>query len=445
MAKKLFSTISRRSTFLFLMDLGAVFLSYVIACWYRRNSISLDAVFFRPFLYGCLIIIPFCFYTFDLYYPFKYFKKTQTFIDVLFSVALAGLLLSVAAFWDKTFLISRTFFAITIGLMVPLTMFVRIIYDVLFRSRLLNKRAIVVGSGGLVTEIVSVITAVPHSGIDVLGVVSDSAGNNDSPAPVLGGTDKLISVIDWYNIDLVIVALDKNEKISETQLMVLSMEQNISIVSAIYLYERMTGKISLRSINEDYLLGLLSQLRRNSYFKIKRILDFFLSVCIITVSLPVFLFVSVILFFTEKGDVFFFQNRIGKNGKVFKLYKFKSMSGRKEKKVTGFGFLMRKYRLDEMPQLFNVLKGDMSLVGPRPEMEVFVKRSKEQMPYYDIIMTLKPGLTGWAQLKLDHVTSLKDYEKKFQYNLFYLKNMSVKMDLMILLHTLRTVVLGKGK
>ena len=136
------------------------------------------------------------------------------------------------------------------------------------------------------------------------------------------------------------------------------------------------------------------------------------------------------------------------DGKVFKLFKFRTMTGpdaTNKQRVIWIGRWLRKFRIDETPQLVNVLKGDMSLIGPRPEIEYFVQKCRGIIPYYDAVFTVRPGITGWAQVKFLHTTEIKDYPRKFCYNLFYLKNLSLQLDLLIVLKTIRVVLLGRGK
>ncbi|HCM42472.1 MAG TPA: hypothetical protein DIS66_04075, partial [Candidatus Omnitrophica bacterium] len=180
----------------------------------------------------------------------------------------------------------------------------------------------------------------------------------------------------------------------------------------------------------------------------KRILDLVIVSVLLLLFSPVMLLAWLFLFFQGPKNIFFFQDRIGVGGRKFRLIKFRTMtkpdaSGRQ--KVTGVGRLLRKFRVDETPQLINVLKGDMSLIGPRPEIEYFVERCRKSIPYYDAVFTVRPGITGWAQVKFLHTTEMKDYPRKFCYNLFYLKNLSFSLDFLIVLKTIRVVLLGRGK
>ena len=163
---------------------------------------------------------------------------------------------------------------------------------------------------------------------------------------------------------------------------------------------------------------------------------------------PAMILSYLLLFFYGPRNIFFIQDRIGVDGKIFKLFKFRTMTsvdGANRQRVIWIGKWLRKFRIDETPQLINVLKGDMSLIGPRPEIDYFVEKCRAVIPYYDAVFSVRPGITGWAQVKFLHTTELKDYPRKFCYNLFYLKNLSFSLDMLIVLKTIRVVLLGRGK
>jgi len=188
----------------------------------------------------------------------------------------------------------------------------------------------------------------------------------------------------------------------------------------------------------------------------KRLFDLLFSFLGMVVLSPLFLIVSLFIISDSKGGVFYCQKRVGKNNKDFNLIKFRTMMtgadnkglltiGEQDHRITKTGRWLRKYKLDELPQLINILKGEMSFVGPRPEREHFVKQLAEIIPYYGQRFSVKPGLTGWAQVSYGYGASVRDAIEKLNYDLFYIKNMSILMDIMIVARTLKTVLFGKGR
>ena len=171
---------------------------------------------------------------------------------------------------------------------------------------------------------------------------------------------------------------------------------------------------------------------------------------------PLFLAVAVAIKIESPGPVFYFQNRVGRNGKIFRIHKFRSMKKdaeaihgarwavKDDPRITRVGKIIRLTRLDELPQFFNVLKGDLDLVGPRPERPEFVDKLQNMLPYYSLRHTVKPGLTGWAQVMFTYCGTIEESKEKLQYDLFYIKNMSLKLDLLIVFKTLKIVLLGRG-
>ena len=190
--------------------------------------------------------------------------------------------------------------------------------------------------------------------------------------------------------------------------------------------------------------------------KLKRISDITISLLILIVTLPLDILVSILIKFDSPGPVLFKQDRIGMNNKIFKIYKFRSMfkdaekhtgpvwSRKDDPRVTRVGRILRKLRIDEIPQFYNVLKGEMSLVGPRPERPYFVDMLAEQLPYYRRRLKVRPGITGWAQVKHKYDESIEDVKVKLRYDLFYIENMSFRMDIKILARTILVVIFGKG-
>jgi exopolysaccharide biosynthesis polyprenyl glycosylphosphotransferase len=219
----------------------------------------------------------------------------------------------------------------------------------------------------------------------------------------------------------------------------------------------LTGKLIVEHLNPSWLI--FENGFKKSWAKrvVKRITDIFFSVLLLILTSPIIFLTSIIIKLDSKGPVIFSQERVGQNRRPYMIHKFRSMvadaetkSGpvwaqAEDKRITRIGNFIRKWRIDEIPQLWNVLRGDMSFVGPRPEREFFIKQLEKEIPYYGERMSVKPGVTGWAQVSYGYGASVEDAIEKLNYDLFYIKNMSILMDILVVLRTIKTVLFGKGR
>ncbi len=448
--------ISRRSLFLLFLDAAAILTAFFLTVYLRGGPWDYEyflwslRYFASPITFLSTVVLLTCFYIFDLYDSYKYFKAGQTAVDILYSVFLGGLILAALSYLDRSLLIARLVFVLSLGALAFLVFCIRMFYDILFGSRILDARAFIVGTGPLGCEISEVIKRTPYSRIEIAGFIQHGISAPSGvlfDLPVFNDMSSLPSLVAEHNIQLVILAVESNEKVPESELMYQLLKQNVRITSAVSLFEKLEGVIPYRVIDDHYILGFVDQIKRRSYFKVKRMIDIFSSLLFLWLLLPVFLIVAALLSFQGIGKIFFVQTRVGKDSAPFQLIKFRTMTDGREggKKVTRIGQWLRKYRIDELPQIVNVLKGDMSLVGPRPEIPFFVEECHQWIPFYNVVLAVRPGLTGWAQVKFRYTTSEKDYERKFCYNLYYLKNISPALDLIILLKTIRIILLGRGQ
>lgn len=231
----------------------------------------------------------------------------------------------------------------------------------------------------------------------------------------------------------------------------------VMVVDIRSFYEHVVQRLPLSQITDEWLLQNegFSLNTRGSLRRLKRALDVLLSLLLLVIASPIMLIAAIIVYFESPGPVIYRQDRVGLREKEFTVYKFRSMRADAEKngavwasanddRTTGFGRVMRKLRIDELPQLWNVLKGDMSFIGPRPERMAFVKDLKKTIPYYGVRHSVKPGLTGWAQVSYPYGASVDDARNKLEYDLYYVKNMSILLDLRIILKTMGVVLFPRG-
>jgi len=286
--------------------------------------------------------------------------------------------------------------------------------------------------------------------------------NNKSRATkyLIGRYDEMETIIAKNNVDiLVIVKNIKSPDFKKYLKRIFDLKINgLKIMTYEEFNEDIQKKIDINQINEEWLLEsngfdiLNNEMQRN----IKRGMDLILALILMVILSPLALITAIIIKFESKGPVIFKQTRIGENMKPFKVYKFRSMRLHDPNKyskytldndarVTKFGKFMRKTRIDELPQLWNILKGTMSFVGPRPEWNILAKEYAEQINYYNLRHLIKPGITGWAQVMFPYGESLDDARKKLEYDLYYLKHQDLILDVLIVAKTAKAVLFGKGK
>ena len=223
-------------------------------------------------------------------------------------------------------------------------------------------------------------------------------------------------------------------------------------------YESINFKLPVSYIKDKWIIFSkgFDKLGSGIYKKIKRGIDIILSTLFLIISLPITLIIVILIKLTSKGPIFYVQERLGLNEKPFHIIKFRTMivnaekekpqwAGKNDARVTKLGKILRKLRIDELPQLINILKGEMSFVGPRPEREYFVRKLEKKIPYYSLRFVVKPGLTGWAQVNYRYGSSLEDAIEKLSYDLYYIKNMSLFLDFRIILKTIKICLFGMGR
>ena len=272
-----------------------------------------------------------------------------------------------------------------------------------------------------------------------------------------GAKEEFPKFVQENNISLIILCREKLASSEIREILAMKLK-GVEVKSYFdYMIEN-EGKIEVEFITEEWLLQaygfkiLRSQIQNN----IKRVFDIIMAIIIGVMTLPVMAVAAIIVRLESPGPIIYSQDRVGENGKEFKVHKFRSMRNDAEKdgakwaqvndpRVTKFGNFMRKTRIDELPQLINVLKGEMSFIGPRPERMVFIKELEKEIPYYNLRHMVKPGLTGWAHVMYPYGASVEDARRKLEYDLYYIKHHSLYLDLMIMFMTFKTVVFGKGR
>lgn len=322
-----------------------------------------------------------------------------------------------------------------------------------------GERVVVVGSSVEAQQLARMVLDSPMSGFELLGIVEEPGhalpqGPGDPPR--LGTLDDLRRLCREEGISRVVVALsERRGKVPVDRLLECRVD-GVQVEERESMYERLTGKLAVESMRPSYLIYGRGFAKDPVTLALKRVLDILMALAGLVLSLPLCLLAALAIKLTSKGPVFFCQERTGQDGQPFRLIKFRTMRVDAEKesgpvwaqkndsRVTPIGRALRVSRIDEMPQFLNILGGHMSFVGPRPERPHFVEQLQREIPFYPLRHTVKPGLTGWAQVRHPYGASIEDAQEKLRYDLYYIKNMSLLFDLNIIVRTVGVILRGRG-
>ena len=324
------------------------------------------------------------------------------------------------------------------------------------------QRVLIVGTGPDALAVERVISKGPRRSV-VVGFYPAGPDDDAVSREVAHGASffprsiDLLAIVERFKVDEVVIAVrEQRGGVLPLRDLLECRVRGVPVRDLSAFYERIRGEVPIESLKASWLIygdGFAQDATRSF---VKRAFDIALSILLLLLALPVMLLAAVAIFCESGGPIFFLQERVGRGGRPFLCVKFRSMgidaegdgiarwASVNDSRVTRVGRLLRKSRIDELPQLFNVLSGEMSLVGPRPERPSFVSGLKEQIRFYDVRHSIKPGVTGWAQIRYPYGSSVEDSQRKLQYDLFYVKNHSLALDVLILMETVRVVLFGEG-
>jgi sugar transferase (PEP-CTERM system associated) len=411
-----------------------------------------------------VVVIQLAFYLFDLYDLPASRRYRRVLSNVMKGLGTATVLLAILFYAVPQLEVGRGVFLICLALTFLVITGWRLALSWVsgHASLGVRERILILGSGTQAVETARATLENRNSGFHVVGFVDNKpelVGKSLINPSVLGLTAEISGLVEKHQVDRIIVALEDRRgggAFPTEELLNLSLSGRVAVEECVCYYERLTGKIATELLRPSWLIFSRGSRLTDIGLHIRRILNLVLALVGFVLSLPVMALVSIAIKLESRGPLFYTQERVGKNGRLFKIVKFRSMTADAEKdtgpiwaeaadpRMTRVGRIIRKLRLDELPQFINVIRGDMNFVGPRPERPVFVEQLSEMIAYYQQRHLIKPGLTGWAQIKFPYGSSVEDAFEKLRYDLYYIKNRSLLLDGLIIFETVKTVLFGKG-
>jgi sugar transferase (PEP-CTERM system associated) len=406
-----------------------------------------------------MLVMQGAFYIFGLY-DFSMIRQRATlYMRIFQAMGLASIALAVIFYVIPQMILGRGVFLVSLLLMLSVMSFWRVFARWLLGHPRFAERVLILGTESAAINLARDILERPEVGYKIVGFVGDDPmllGKSLINPSVIGLTSELEDVVRRYQPDRIVVAVtERRGKLPLDPLLKMKLEDAIAVEESASFYERLTGKISTEMLRPSWLIFSNGTRRSRAYKQARRLADIILAVFGFALALPVMILTAIAIKLDSRGPVFYRQERVGIRNRVFKIIKFRSMrtdaekdgpvwAGESDPRVTRVGRIIRKLRIDELPQFVNVIRGEMGFIGPRPERPVFVEQLERDIPYYSQRHLVKPGLTGWAQIRYSYAASLEDAIEKLQYDLYYIKNQSPVLDAIIMFETIRIVLFGRG-
>lgn len=443
--------------FLFLFESGVI-VSSVFFSQYYLALVHGISVYDKHSYILILTTLSVSFYIGNLYDLKSLLRKREIFAKVFICHIASYIMVASVNLLIPSLYIHRYILFISLFVSLIAIVICRIIYSWLLNIEKLREKVLIIGETNIARKISEVLQTDSYLGYRVLGCLTEGfvqAERGKSDPRVLGDISILRSVVTETSPDVVVIALSEWRGAFPAQEILACKLRGVRVEDWPTFYEKVTGKILIQGLRPSWLIFSDGFTRNHLAQSLKRLIDALLAIVGLCLSLPL---VTCIFLFTKldsKGPVIFRQERVGENGKVFSLCKFRTMIVDAEKdsgpvwsqtvdpRVTHLGKILRRTGMDEIPQLFNVFKGDMSFVGPRPERPHFVAELQRYIPYYAQRLAVKPGITGWAQVRYGYGSTMSDAIEKLQYDLYYIKNMSLFLDFLIILSTIHKVLFAQ--
>lgn len=444
-----------RTLVLFGGEALLVWTSFLVAAVWQHPEdsyivLNYEGGYLKILVATCAVIV--FSHLFDLYEPTQWDAKGELYFRLLLVPGLLALVLAALAYFFPRVLMGNH--AVVLGLLlVTIALFAwRMIYSWLSQTPYLRERVYVLGAGDRAQRLMNGLRTRSELGIEVAGW----SGNIEGAFTREAIASHLMDLISGHRVHRVIVAMDDRRGTLPVMEMLQLRLNGIKIEEATNWLERISGRIEVDNLYPSWLIFGEGFRFSSGFMLLRRIIAILASGLLLLVTLPILPFIMLAIKLDSAGGIFYRQERVGLGGKVFYCFKFRTMrqdaevdtgatwAADDDPRITRVGKFLRTSRLDEIPQLWCVFKGDMGFVGPRPERPEFVEWLAKEIPFYGVRNAVRPGITGWAQVRYKYGSTVEDSKQKLQYDLYYIKNMSLGLDIMIMFQTIKIVLLGRG-
>ncbi|HWR17317.1 MAG TPA: TIGR03013 family XrtA/PEP-CTERM system glycosyltransferase [Terriglobales bacterium] len=438
----------------------ALFLSAVISL--SPLSITTQSINSETFIRLILVIVvcEFCLYYYDLYDFQVVGRRAVLFVQLLQALGVACFLLAFVYFLQPSLSMGRGVALLAAPAILAIILSWRLLLDASAPLLRRTEKMLVLGMGKPGIDLVKELMVRPEFSTEVVGFLDEhesgaNVGQMLESSKIVGKVSDVTRIAGEAKVDRVIISLaERRGKMPIHELLQLRFA-GVRVEDAHTMFERVTGRILLEYLSPSWLI-LSEGFRKSGITRfLKRTTDLVISLVALVIAAPIMLLVAAAIVVESGRPVLFRQRRVGLEGREFEMLKFRSMYQDSERhgpawakdadrRVTRVGYYIRRFRLDELPQMINVLLGDMSIAGPRPEQPYFVQLLEQSIPYYGLRHTVRPGITGWAQIKFMYGASVEESKTKLEYDLFYIKHLSVFLDLAIIFETVKVLLSGRG-
>jgi len=454
---------SLRSAICFLVEGGIIILSVMASFILLHSPAGTPVVSMGDVVARALVIAFFCqscMYLLDLYN----FRLSQTLGELLFALAIAiGFVcigIGLLSYAIPKFGVAQKMYYLSILIASVSLLIWRLLYEMYLIRFAPRENILIVGTGEVARQVGEEVRKRQRLGFRLVGFIGSPAVKSNPSmggvGEVLGDPAQMDRIIAEHGVDRIVVAITERRGEYPVKEMLALRVGGAQVVEWPGFFEKLSGRIPIDSLAPSFFIFNEGFRKSRILLWFRRVITAIVTAVALVILLPLFLVVGILIKLDSPGPVIYSQIRVGQNGKMIRIYKFRSMRNDAEQngdavwavendpRVTRIGHFLRKSRMDELPQLYNVLIGELDLVGPRPERPEFVEKLQSQIPYYTLRHTVKPGITGWAQVMFHYGSTIDESKEKLQYDLFYIKNMSLKLDLLILFQTMKIVILGRG-
>lgn len=442
-----------------LGDIILMYVSVILASWLRLGMVQgWDYVLGNiASIGGWALIYLIVFYIAGMYERPAVSRAGKPLLTALVAVSFATILVILIFYARFEFSLGRGILFMAALLFLVFSILLRRLYRTALGQNFLAQNTLIVGEGDEAESVIRLLKKTPDADYRLFGVVTcyEGAAPGDfvEDVPILGHMDSLEKFVQAYSIEAIVVATSMAREMSLLRALRPLRYSGVALLDYTGLYEELSREIPLDHIDDEWLMNAAMNSSRIHILKLKRTLDVTAAAIGLILSLPFTLLAAILIPLDSRGPLLFRQQRCGQSGKTFTVLKFRTMvqdaekdgavwAGKQDARVTRVGRFLRTTRIDEIPQLINVLRGEMSLVGPRPERPEFVHMLSETIPFYQERLVVPPGVTGWAQVMFPYAASVEATRRKLQFDLYYIKHVSLSLDLMILLRTVKTILVG---